>query len=258
MSAKIAPNSEKKARLIDSDPMLKRGLRNRLRSSIGAAVRSSQATNATPSISAAAERPEDAGIQPAPLGRLDDRVDERHQGPDRQQRAGNVEAPRVGVARVPAPLACRRRRPTSATGTLMRKTEDQSKYSSSRPPNSGPRPTPIAAVPAHTPIALARSSHGKTFVMIDSVAGMISAPPTPISARTAMSCVGRLDEEDGEAREAEERDAGLQRALAAEAVAEHAEREQQAGEGDEVGVDHPLQASSRRRRSAPAGTGARR
>jgi hypothetical protein len=38
----------------------------------------------------------------------------------------------------------------------MRKTEDQSKYSSSRPPKSGPRPTPIAAVPAQTPIALAR------------------------------------------------------------------------------------------------------
>jgi hypothetical protein len=52
---------------------------------------------------------------------------------------------------------------------------------------------------------------------------------------------GGLDEEDGEAREAEERDAGLQRALAAEAVAEGPEREQQAGEGDEVGVDHPLQ-----------------
>ena len=111
---------------------------------------------------------------------------------------------------------------TSATGTLMRKTEDQSKYSSSRPPNSGPRPTPIAAVPAQMPIALARSSRGKTFVMIDSVAGMISAPPTPISGADGDELRGRLDEEDGEAREAEERDAGLQRALAPEAVAEHA------------------------------------
>ena len=81
------------------------------------------------------------------------------------------------------------RKATSATGTLTRKTEYQSKYSSSRPPKSGPRPTPIEAVPAQMPIALARSSRGKTFVMIDRVAGMISAPPTPMTARTAMSWV---------------------------------------------------------------------
>ena len=127
---------------------------------------------------------------------------------------------------------------------MTRKTEDQSKHSSSRPPKSGPRPTPIAAVPAQMPIALARSSRGKTFVMIDSVAGMISAPPTPIRARTAISCV-ELDEEDGEAREAEDRDAGLQRALAAEAVAEGAQREQQAGE-DERDRSRPSTAASSR------------
>ena len=46
---------------------------------------------------------------------------------------------------------------------------------------------PIAAMPAQIPIALPRSSRGKTFVMIESVAGMISAPPTPIAARTAIS-----------------------------------------------------------------------
>ena len=121
---------------------------------------------------------------------------------------------------------------TSATGTLTRKTEDQSKYSSSRPPKSGPRPTPIAAVPAQMPIALARSSRGKTFVMIDSVAGMISAPPTPMSGADGDELRRGLDEEDGEARQTEERDAGLQRALAAEAIAERAHREQQAGEDE--------------------------
>ena len=59
--AKIAPNSEKNARLTDSEPMLKRGLRNRLRSSIGAAVRSSQATNAAASASVPPNAPRMTG-----------------------------------------------------------------------------------------------------------------------------------------------------------------------------------------------------
>jgi hypothetical protein len=46
---------------------------------------------------------------------------------------------------------------------------------------------PIEAMPAQMPIAFARSSRGNTFVSTDSVAGMISAPPTPISARIAIS-----------------------------------------------------------------------
>ncbi len=46
---------------------------------------------------------------------------------------------------------------------------------------------PSAAVAAHMPIALPRSSRGKTFVIVDSVAGMISAAPTPITARRATS-----------------------------------------------------------------------
>jgi hypothetical protein len=37
------------------------------------------------------------------------------------------------------------------------------------------------------PIALPRSSPLNRFAMIDSVAGMINAAPTPINARTAMT-----------------------------------------------------------------------
>ena len=46
---------------------------------------------------------------------------------------------------------------------------------------------PMDAMPAQMPIALARSSRGKTLVRIDSVAGMISAPPIPIRARIAIN-----------------------------------------------------------------------
>ena len=51
----------------------------------------------------------------------------------------------------------------------------------------GPSATPMPAVPAHTPIARPRSAGGKTLVMIERVAGMISAPPMPMNARVAIS-----------------------------------------------------------------------
>ena len=76
---------------------------------------------------------------------------------------------------------------TAAIGTLMRNTAVQLNCSSSQPPLAGPMPTPMPATAAQMPIAFGRSSAGKTLVMIDSVVGMISAPPTPMSALVAMS-----------------------------------------------------------------------
>ena len=69
----------------------------------------------------------------------------------------------------------------------MRNTAVQSNCSSSQPPLAGPMPTPMPATAAQMPIAFGRSSAGKTFVMIDSVVGMISAPPMPMSALVAIS-----------------------------------------------------------------------
>ena len=76
----------------------------------------------------------------------------------------------------------------------------------------GPRPMPSADTPAHTPIALPRSAGSvKTLVMIDSVDGMMNAPPMPISARVAISTLAesanadsaeptpKIGEPDGEA-----------------------------------------------------------
>src|SRR3954447_4222138 len=46
--------------------------------------------------------------------------------------------------------------------------------------------------PAHRPSAFARSCGGNVTVMIDSVPGISSAPPTPCSARNTISCWGEL------------------------------------------------------------------
>ena len=78
-------------------------------------------------------------------------------------------------------------RPTAAMGTLMRKTEPHQKRASSRPPMIGPRATPTPLVPAHRPIARWRSAGlANMLLMMDSVEGIISAPPTPMLARAAM------------------------------------------------------------------------
>ena len=114
MSAKIAPNSEKNARLIDSEPMPKRGLRNRHRSSIGSARAQLPGHERGPERQRRAERAEDDRVQPAALGRLDDRVDERHQAGDREQRAGDVEAAGVGVAGSGTSAAAEPGRPRAA------------------------------------------------------------------------------------------------------------------------------------------------
>ncbi len=51
----------------------------------------------------------------------------------------------------------------------------------------GPRASAIAETPTQIPIAIPRWRGGKAAVMIDSVAGFISAAPTPCTARAAIS-----------------------------------------------------------------------
>ena len=89
-----------------------------------------------------------------------------------------------GTTTAMAPKASR------AMGTLMNSTDPHQKCSSRIPLMSGPMAPPAPAKPAHTAMALPRSWGGKTTVRMDSVAGMISAAPSPITARRAMSCIG--------------------------------------------------------------------
>ena len=51
----------------------------------------------------------------------------------------------------------------------------------------GPMAMPSPEQPAQIPIALPRSCAGNVAVRIDSVDGMMNAPPMPISARVAIS-----------------------------------------------------------------------
>ena len=56
------------------------------------------------------------------------------------------------------------------------------------PPTVGPRARASADMPAHRPIARARSWGGNVTVMIDSVPGIRSEAPMPCTARAAISC----------------------------------------------------------------------
>ena len=67
----------------------------------------------------------------------------------------------------------------TATGRLMKKIARQLTYSVSAPPTTGPIESARAETPAQMPIALPRSAAGKVCVMIESVAGIISAAPMP-------------------------------------------------------------------------------
>ncbi len=77
--------------------------------------------------------------------------------------------------------------------------------------------------------------------MIDNVAGMMNAAPTPMTPRVKMSWFGESTSATRDRSEPEDDHAELERAAAAEAVAERAGREQQAREHERVRVDDPLQ-----------------
>ena len=72
---------------------------------------------------------------------------------------------------------------TTPIGTLMKKIQFQLTCCVNNPPTSGPIARAIAETPAQMPIAVPRCRGGNVAVMIDSVAGFISAPPRPCTTR---------------------------------------------------------------------------
>ena len=79
--------------------------------------------------------------------------------------------------------------PAMPTGTLTKKIQFQDRCSVSRPPVSGPIASAMAETPAQMPIAVPRWRGGNVAVMIESVAGLISAAPTPCTTRAAINSV---------------------------------------------------------------------
>ena len=95
-----------------------------------------------------------------------------------------------------------------------------------------------------------------TLVMIDRVAGMMNAPPMPMSARVTISIVGASrPNADSSRADAEDDEADGEEAVAAEPVAEAAGGEQQTGEHEGVGVDDPLQLAGGRAEAALRSSG---
>ena len=82
---------------------------------------------------------------------------------------------------------------TAMTGTFTMNTEPHQKWRSSSPPDTGPSATASPDVAAQTAIATVRCFGSvNTLTRMARVAGTISAPPTPIAARQAISSLGPL------------------------------------------------------------------
>ena len=76
---------------------------------------------------------------------------------------------------------------TATMGRFTRNAEPHQKRSSSAPDTIGPRAPPAPAKPTHMAMARRLSAGGKIAAMSESVAGMISAAPTPWTARPPMT-----------------------------------------------------------------------
>ena len=87
----------------------------------------------------------------------------------------------------------------------MKKIQLQLTFSVRRPPTIGPIASASAETPAQMPIAVPRWRGGKVAVMIDSVAGFISAAPMPCTVRAAMSDVRSAGEPAPQRRAGEDR-----------------------------------------------------
>ena len=150
--------------------------------------------------------------------------------------------PRGGlVAALGHQEAARRAAPGSTIGRLTRKIQLQSACSISQPPVTGPIAIPMPENPDQMPIAFPRSWAGNVAVRIESVDGMMNAPPMPIRPRIAISSPAEPASAEPSRTETEDEQAERERALAAEAVAERAGGQQHAGEDEHVDVDDPLQ-----------------
>ena len=128
------------------------------------------------------------------------------------------------------------------TGMLTRKIQCQLSRSVSTPPASTPTLPPPAATKPMTPIALVRSAGSvNSVITIENATTDTTAPPSPCTARAAMRNGLRRGQAAGQRGRGEEREAADEEPAVAEQVAEPAAQQQEAAEGQQVGVDDPGQ-----------------
>ena len=166
---------------------LNRGLAKKWTSSMGWSVRSSQAMNPPMNAAAAAKA---ARVVPSvqPRTGASMMAHTRMTSPTIESSAPMGSSPR-GEGSLDS--GTKRRPPVKARATIgmfTMNTDPHQKCSSSQPPLRGPMAMPMAEKPAQTAMARARSAGTvNTLLMMERVAGMISAPPMPMTARVAMS-----------------------------------------------------------------------
>ena len=130
---------------------------------------------------------------------------------------------------------------SSAMGTLTKKTEPHQNFSNRSPEARMPRAPPAPAKPDQMAMALARSCEGNTTVMMESVAGIVRAAPTPITPRRGDELARIVAECGNQSRGHEDAQAQKQRGLATVSVSKRAGRQEEPGEDQRVGGVDPHQ-----------------
>ena len=132
-------------------------------------------------------------------------------------------------------------RASTATGTLIRKTDPHQNLSSSQPPSSGPTGKPRNVAPITTAMARGRSSSVNRTGITAMDIGRITAAPSPRMARAAISSPAEVAKAHASGADAEHGQGDQQHPLAAQPVAEHPGRQQRRRQHQAVGGREPLQ-----------------
>jgi len=176
------------SRASDSEPPLKLRCLNRASGTIGAGVTCSQTANPPRARAATARLIADPPPNAPCAG-----IAMIHQTSAVMPAADNTAPSGSGLRHGPFDSGIRVRpasRASATTGMLMKKIACQEKRVMSTPPSTGLPTMPSRATQVQAAMALGRSASSNTVIRMDSVDGMISAPPMPISTRTAISSPG--------------------------------------------------------------------
>ena len=124
----------------------------------------------------------------------------------------------------------------------MKKIQFQLMRSVMMPPTSGPIASASAETPAQIPIAVPRWCGGNVTVMIESVAGFISAAPRPCTTRAPISTVALPASPQASEARREDDEPDDEDPAPAEQVGELAAREHERAERERVAGRRPTRA----------------